>query len=314
MHTDWRDLVSNYNMNATDILFTAAGNGNLVFLEEIFKQYPDLLYYRDTAGFTILHAAVEKRKMSVLKLMYAKGVKLEQLLMHTNEHEGNILHIASKYNPETETELSCPALEIQNELINFRQLQQLVVASMKNMEGKSISSDEISTAETFFVKERKLLLDKAKAWITHASGVGFSASLLNMTTAWVYYHQKQQIHLSESLTGLDHTSFLLHGLSVSTSSLSVVLFFSLLISDLQMKDFFRSAPATFLMAFICLLGSSVCMMLNLLMVFYLSYSGRLDKTLLFVNMCPGFACMMFFYMNWRLLRDMIQLLCRSFWF
>ncbi|KAJ0016442.1 hypothetical protein Pint_12327 [Pistacia integerrima] len=84
------------------LIFEAAKQGNLRFLNIIFHEYPDLMFEVDKNNYTIFHYAFMYRHYNIFKIIYTIGPLKNLVVKKTDKKGNNILHLAAKL-PEQDT-------------------------------------------------------------------------------------------------------------------------------------------------------------------------------------------------------------------
>ncbi|KAM0023992.1 putative ankyrin repeat-containing domain, PGG domain, ankyrin repeat-containing domain superfamily [Helianthus debilis subsp. tardiflorus] len=80
----------------SQILFMAAKQNNKIFLVELIREYPDLIWQRNDDGQTIFHIAVANRNGDVYNLVNGIGLMKEFITSITDKEGNNILHMVGK--------------------------------------------------------------------------------------------------------------------------------------------------------------------------------------------------------------------------
>ncbi|GAY50634.1 hypothetical protein CUMW_128200 [Citrus unshiu] len=117
---------------ASEMLFIAAKSGNMEFLTTIVNDFPELVNSLNCKGQTLFHVAVLHGQRSVLRLLYGGGVRTEQLLDIKDKQGENILHCAARYTNTGSDALSWPVVQLQEELLNFMEIERFVIPKLRN--------------------------------------------------------------------------------------------------------------------------------------------------------------------------------------
>ncbi|KAJ0786453.1 putative ankyrin repeat-containing domain, PGG domain, ankyrin repeat-containing domain superfamily [Helianthus annuus] len=88
-----RDKIKTY---LSQILFMAAKQNNKIFLVELIREYPDLVWQRNDDGQTIFHIAVANRNGDVYNLVNGIGSMKDFITSITDKEGNNILHMVGK--------------------------------------------------------------------------------------------------------------------------------------------------------------------------------------------------------------------------
>ncbi|KAJ0013536.1 hypothetical protein Pint_20940 [Pistacia integerrima] len=165
--------------NLPESLFIAAKMGNFEFLAHLIRSYPDLVHELDENDQTIFHIAILHGHTNILDLLNEIGFAKELLMTYVDKDQNNILHLAAKYQHGSPiTTLSCAALQMQQELVKFKEVEKIVkpyYKEMKNSEGQ--------TPRELFTIEHSELLKNGELWMMKTvSSCMIIASLITMVT------------------------------------------------------------------------------------------------------------------------------------
>ncbi|KAJ0811070.1 putative ankyrin repeat-containing domain superfamily [Helianthus annuus] len=80
----------------SQILFTAAKMNNKIFLVELIREYPDLIWKRNDDGQTIFHIAVTHRHDDIYNLLSEVGPMKDLITPIRDKQGNNILHLVGK--------------------------------------------------------------------------------------------------------------------------------------------------------------------------------------------------------------------------
>ncbi|CAA2966412.1 Hypothetical predicted protein [Olea europaea subsp. europaea] len=125
------------------ILHDAAKVGNVEFLTLFTHSVPELTRKADSKNrYSIFHVAVVDRQGKVFSLIYQTGASKHFITYYIDDEGNNILHLARKLAPPSRlnTVSAGPALQMQRELLWFKEAKKIVRPSyvhMKNKEGKT---------------------------------------------------------------------------------------------------------------------------------------------------------------------------------
>ncbi|KAI3673316.1 hypothetical protein L6452_39433 [Arctium lappa] len=78
------------------ILFVAAEMGNMKFLVELIRLYPDLAWKVNDNNQTIFHVAVEHRHERIYNILYEVGLVKELITPLRDGNDNNMLHLVGK--------------------------------------------------------------------------------------------------------------------------------------------------------------------------------------------------------------------------
>ncbi|KAF5780046.1 putative ankyrin repeat-containing domain superfamily [Helianthus annuus] len=75
------------------ILFVAAEMGNTVFIVELIRLYPDLIWKVNDNNQSIFHIAVKHRHEGIYNLLYEIGSMKDLITPLRDENDNNMLHL-----------------------------------------------------------------------------------------------------------------------------------------------------------------------------------------------------------------------------
>ncbi|XAR55485.1 hypothetical protein NMG60_11035563 [Bertholletia excelsa] len=243
-------------------LFLATMHGCVEIAEEILKSYPWAVDHIDSKKRTILHAAIEYRQMDIFDMVEKMGISSRRLLRKLDINNNSILHmVGENKNNEMAQKIGSPALQLQDELLLFERVENLLPACFI----KHLNKDGI-TAEKQFADRREKLHKEAKDWLKrtaeHCSLVAVLIATVAFAAAYTVPGGPNQNTGIPLL--LNHSFFVIFTmtdvLSLTFAVTSVIVFLSILTSPFRLKDFKQSLPQK-LMLGVTFLISSVSMMM-----------------------------------------------------
>ncbi|XP_061373855.1 uncharacterized protein LOC133316151 isoform X2 [Gastrolobium bilobum] len=300
--------MSRFISQPSQITFDATEVGNFHFLAELMRSYPDLIWEVDGRNRSIIHIAVLHRHSSIFSLRHELGSIKDLIATFEDDEVNNILHCAAKLAPPYQLNLiSGAALQMTHELLWFEEVKKLVLPSeieKKNSNGK--------TPRELFAEEHKELLAKAESWTKStanncmlistliATGV-FTATFTipggnNKNTGNPNYMQKP--------------AFLIFAVSDATalisSSLSILMFLSILISSYSVDDHFKSLPFKLLFGLIAQFISITSMMIAFSVSFFITYYHGLMWVPNFISVLAFLPIPLFNFLLFPLWADIIH--------
>ncbi|CAK9327292.1 unnamed protein product [Citrullus colocynthis] len=158
------------------LLHDAARVGNAELLIILIRSYPDLLWKVDKDDKSIFHVAVENRQESVFSLIYEIGGLRDFLAnYHDRKKNSNMLHLAGMLAaPYHLSRVSGAALQMQRELLWFKEVEKIVVSSHLQMKSPSPEDPQVEiikdpivslTPRELFTKAYKQLLKDGDEWM-----------------------------------------------------------------------------------------------------------------------------------------------------
>ncbi|KAK3189902.1 hypothetical protein Dsin_029463 [Dipteronia sinensis] len=324
------NIIPDIIRNPSKLLFDVTKSGNFGFLAEIIKEYPDLIHQLDEHGRSIFHVAVLHRHSDIFSLIYQTGyLNKELLLSFVDSSHNNILHLAAKCQnlPSVSSEKGA-ALKMQRELLFFKEIESIVPPHFKDMKNK-VGEPQL-TPQELFSKEHEDLLKRGVAWMKNAAKSCLVVATIITTVIFtatytvpggtaahndIHDHNStvaegSPIHLNKTLFKIFSTSNVI-GLSFST--VSILMFLSILLSGFAEKDFIWFLPLKLFVGLVTLLFSIISMMVTYSSTYFLAYPyhERLNwitmTTVLLVSV-PIIICAQVLF---PLLGDILRLLCRG---
>ncbi|KAK2646879.1 hypothetical protein Ddye_022074 [Dipteronia dyeriana] len=297
----------------SSLLFDAAKSGNFEFLAELVHSYPDLVHLLDEQERSIFHIAILHRHTNIFNLIYGIGFDKEVLATYKDNEGNTMLHLAAKYtDPPPVSNLPGPALEMQQELLMFEEVEMIMKPSfreIKNAEGR--------TPRELFTVEHKKLLHSGEKWMkstatscmvvaTLIATVVFSAAF----TAPGGNNEETGIPLRLMETAF-HVFAISDAIALSFSSISILMFLSILTSGYTEMDFQRSLPLKLMVGLWALFISVIAMMITFGSTFFLVYHDRSDSIPVVTFMFVSVPITLFIILQYPLLRDILCSTCRS---
>ncbi|CAJ2647115.1 unnamed protein product [Trifolium pratense] len=227
--------------SAYDAMLQAAKHGNIEFINAMRNANPDLLWAAiDKNKRDIFSHAILNRRKVVFQLIHDETVngRKEIVRCRVDAFGNSLLHLAGKLGPLSDLHRrSGPALQMQRELLWFKEVEKLVhpkCKEAKNAEGKK--------PRHIFTENHKELVKAGEKWAKHTAG-SFTLVATLITT----------IMFAAAFTVPD-------AISLFTSSTAVLLFIGILTARYAENDFLKSLPLKLLFGLIALFFSVVSMM------------------------------------------------------
>ncbi|XP_062162644.1 ankyrin repeat-containing protein ITN1-like isoform X2 [Alnus glutinosa] len=144
------------------LLFEAAEVGNVEFIIIIARSYPELLWQLDKNEMSIFHFAIKHRHENVFNLIYEMGANKDSLTTYLNSKtDDNMLHLAGELPHSDRVNIvSGAALQMQRELLWFKEIEKIVPKSFVNEKNK-----DNETPKEIFIKTHANLQKKGEKWM-----------------------------------------------------------------------------------------------------------------------------------------------------
>lgn len=269
----------------SQIIFVAAEMGNTKFLVEIIREYPDLIWKKNDNFQTIFHVAVSHRRESVYSLLYEIGSMKDLITPLTDEDGNNMLHLVgmnAKKNPYEDL-LTTP-FQMQRELLWFKEVMALIPPFYREAKNKAGR-----TPSELFAENHKNLVAESKKWMKGTIDQCMVAAVLMATIGFLVvfsvpggYDQDNGFPLFLR-DGHLVVFVVLDALSFILSSVSILMFLSLVVSRYTQADFLESLPHKLTVGLATLFLSIVTMMVAFGVSFFVLYYQKLILLPLFIG-------------------------------
>ncbi|GJY33985.1 ankyrin repeat-containing domain, PGG domain protein [Tanacetum coccineum] len=233
------------------VLFVAAEMGNINFVVELLRQYPDLIWKVNDNNQTIFHIAVINRHEGIYNILYEIGAMRDSVTSLEDENGNNMLHLVAKIaNKRRLEDVSGVAFQMQRELLWFKDVKRMIPASYRDRRNK-----DGLTPQELFTKEHEGL--RAQTFTVHGGYQNNGIPIFSGNLAFMI------LVLSDAI-------------SLLSSSASTMMFISFLTSRFAERDFIESLPIKMLIILITLFLSITTMMIAFSVnfkVLYRTYRG-----------------------------------------
>ncbi|KAF5944634.1 hypothetical protein HYC85_018711 [Camellia sinensis] len=266
---DLHDLdITNIIKEAPKLLFAAAYSGNTEFLIRLLRSFPDLIWQSDQENQTIFHVAVLNRDERIFNLLHEIGSAGKVIATQRDRNGNNMLHLAANFAPPCN--ISGAALQMQHEILWFKEVEknvQPLYREMKNSDGK--------TPQDLFTENHKELMKEAKKWVKDIANSSIIFATLIATVIFTAAFtvpggtndkSDTPIFLNKRLFGVLSIS----GVALSFSTISTLMFSSILSSRYTERDFLRSLPLKLVLGMMTLFISMATMMVAFCTTFFSS--------------------------------------------
>ncbi|KAA8541270.1 hypothetical protein F0562_025233 [Nyssa sinensis] len=153
--------ISDITGNISPLLFTAAELGNEVFVIELLRSYPDFVLQVNFNKQSIFHVAVLHRHKPIFNLIYEIGTLKELISTYRDNDDNNMLHLAAKLAPPNQLNaISGAALQMQRQLVWYKEVEKIVQPSYRDMKNKNGQ-----TPHDLFTMEHKELTKEGEKWM-----------------------------------------------------------------------------------------------------------------------------------------------------
>nr|XP_043634216.1 uncharacterized protein LOC122605357 [Erigeron canadensis] len=262
--------------HSSGALYTAAEMGNTIFLVELIRRYPDIMWKVNDSNQTIFHIAVENRHEGIYNMLYEIGYMKDSITSLDDENGNNMLHLVAKIAKKKKLEqVPRVMFQMQRELLWFKEVESMVNPSCierKNKDGL--------TPHELFTKEHEDLLSQSVEWVKGTANQCIVVAALVATIAFAAAitvpggNQDDGTPIFYQDTA--YTIFiLLDAASLFTSSTSTILFITLLTSQFGQPDFLFHVPTKFTLFLYTLFASIQLMILSFGVSFFVIYQKEM---------------------------------------
>nr|POF05823.1 hypothetical protein CFP56_47489 [Quercus suber] len=277
-------------------LFEAAIVDNNEIVVKLIRFNPDILLTTDKDK-SIFHIAVEKRHQSIFNLLKELGPFGDIVVHRTIENGNNILHLAAELAPQEKLNaISGAALQMQRELLWFKEVEKIVSPDYKEMKNK-----KGDTPYVLFAKKHEKLRRDGEKWMRDTANYSMVVAALIGSIMFA----------GLLVDGLNNNPHLFLAFTVSTaislfgSSTSLIMFLSILTSRYSFEDFLVSLPVRLMIGVTSLYISIVAMMVSFATLFWLKNYNQRPVIFVVIGLC---ACVpiMDVLLKYRLVFDIFK--------
>ncbi|KAK1406553.1 hypothetical protein QVD17_41976 [Tagetes erecta] len=290
------------------VLFIAAEMGNTVFLVELIRRYPDLIWKVDDNGLSIFHVAVKNRHVSIYNLLYEIGSMKDLVtpIKHTNDN--NMLHLVGKMPTKKALEdIFGPALQMQKELLWFKEVRNMIPPSYRERN----NNDGLTPRELFSEEHKELIRDGEK-WMKETASQCMVVAALIATIVFAAaftvpggYDQTSGIPIFYRKAVF--VAFVVaDAMSLFLSSTSILTFLSILTSRYAERDFLESLPNKLMLGVLTLFLSITAMMITFSVSFFILYHKEMKWIPILISVVAVIPVILFVVLQYQLLIDVFH--------
>ncbi|XP_047336564.1 ankyrin repeat-containing protein ITN1-like [Impatiens glandulifera] len=302
------DLIS----KPSRLLFDAVEQGNVEFLVMLVGSYPDLLWSVNGRQHSLFHTAILCRQEHILKLIYEIGAIKDLIVCLTDKDDNNMLHFAGKLAPPSRlTIVSGAALQMQRELLWFKEIEKIVPPSFTKMKNSSRQ-----TPHDLFTKEHQELRRDGEKWMKETATSCMLVATLIATVVFAAAFTvpggiKNDTGIPVFLKEKLFTAFAISdAVAMLTSTTSVLIFLSILTSRYAEQDFLFSLPGKLTLGLTTLFASIGSMVLAFTAAFFMLYHGEMKGVPIFIASMAGVPVTLFVLLYYKL---WVEVLRSTFW-
>ncbi|KAL4578067.1 hypothetical protein LXL04_014182 [Taraxacum kok-saghyz] len=266
-------IVTESKKFSSRIIFVAAEMGNTRFIIELIRHDPDLMWKLNDNNQSIFHTAVEHRHEGIYNLLHEIGAMKDQITHLKDKNNNNILHLVGKSATKKRLDdVYGAALQMQRELLWFKEVEKMIPPSYREHRNK-----EGLTPHELFTREHKELVKRGETWMkeTASQGMVVAALIVTIVFAAAYtvpggYNQDNGIpffYQKETFI----VFVVADAISLISSSVSVLMFLSVLPARYAERDFLESLPKKLMFGLGTLTLSITAMLIAFSISFYVLY-------------------------------------------
>ncbi|KAK9062041.1 hypothetical protein SSX86_019225 [Deinandra increscens subsp. villosa] len=230
------------------LLFVAAETGNVTFIVELIRKYPDLIWKVNDNNQSIFHIAVKHRHEGIYNLLYEIGSMKNLITPLKDQEDNNMLHLVGKSAKQKRLkDVSGVALQMQRELLWFKEVEAMIPPSYRERKNK----DGLTPYE-LFTEEHKDLVTQGENWMKGTASQCMVVAALITTivfaAAFTVPGGYNQTNYQQNGIPVFHSkaTFMVFvvadAIALFASSASLLMFLSILTSRYAERDFLDSLP------------------------------------------------------------------------
>ncbi|KAL0010119.1 hypothetical protein SO802_005227, partial [Lithocarpus litseifolius] len=296
----YKDVVTNFNdfPEIPAALFAATEVGNVEFLIKLIR-FDFSLLWEEKNDKRIFHIAIEKRYENIFNLFYELG-PIKDLIADKKDGGGNnMLHLVARMAPQEKLNaISGAALQMQRELLWFKEVEKVVSPTFKEMK-----NNEEETPYVLFEKSHETLRKEGEEWMRNTANSSMVVATL-IGSIMFSGQPTDELKLNPNLLLVYSIS---SAIALFCSSTSLIMFLSILTSRYSYDDFLVSLPIKLIIGVTSLFISIAAMMVAFCASFSSKYHNHHGFPLIVVLLVVfTFVPVLFVLLKYRLLVDIVQ--------
>ncbi|KAK9062038.1 hypothetical protein SSX86_019222 [Deinandra increscens subsp. villosa] len=294
------------------ILFLAAEMGNVTFVVELIRQYPDLIWKVNDNNQSIFHIAVKHRHEGIYNLLYEIGSMKDLITPLKDRKDNNMLHLVGKSAKQKRLEdVSGVALQMQRELLWFKEVEAMIPPSYRERKNK----DGLTPYE-LFTKDHKELVSQGEKWMKGTANQCMVVAALIATIVFAAaftvpggYDQSpgRQNGIPVFHSKATFMVFVVaDAISLFASSASILMFLSILTSRYAERDFLESLPKKLMLGLATLFLSITTMTVAFGVSFFILYHKGLLWMPIIISVVAVCPVLLYMVLQYGLFFDVIR--------
>ncbi|GMP36875.1 hypothetical protein CsSME_00008838 [Camellia sinensis var. sinensis] len=291
-----------------DVILMATRYGIHEVVEEVVQSFPQAIWYLDKDHYNIFGLAVIYHCENVFNLIYQMSGHKQAMMFMTDKNGNNMLHLAGRVAPFDKLNLvPGAALQMQRELQWFKEVEKFVTPHYKQLR-----NDDNEFPSMVFTKEHKKLVEEGEKWMKDTANSCTIAAALIATIAFAAV-----ITVPGGTNGTNGVpvfskanAFIVFiisdAISLFTSTVSLLMFLSILTSRYAEGDFLYVLPKRLIIGLVTLFMSITTMILAFSSTLYLVFGNNKEWTLIPVAALACLPVTSFVFLQFPLLVDLIS--------
>ncbi|MFS7970080.1 putative PGG domain-containing protein [Helianthus anomalus] len=290
------------------ILFVAAEMGNTIFIVELIRPYPDLIWKVNDHNQRIFHIAVKHRHEGIYNLLYEIGSMKDLITPLRDENDNNMSHLVGKSAKRKRLQdVSGVALQMQRELLWFKEVEAMIPPTYRERKNK-----DGLTPHELFTEEHKDLVLQGEKWMkgtaSHYMVVAALIATIVFAAAFTVpcgYNQMTGIPIFHSEATFK-VFVVADAISLFASAAYILMFLSILTSRYAERDFLQSLPKKLMLGIATLFLSITAMTIAFTVSFFVLYNKGLVWMPIVISLFAVMPIFLFAWLQYPLLGDVFR--------
>nr|XP_043616253.1 ankyrin repeat-containing protein At5g02620-like [Erigeron canadensis] len=285
------------------ILFVAAEMGNAIFLIELLRAYPDLIWSVNDDNYSIFHVATINRHQDVYNLLYEIGPMKDMLTSLEDKNGNNMLHLVGMTSRTMRSQKFGASLLMQRELSWFKEVEKMIPSTLRTRKNNAGE-----TPYGLFFQNNQDLVSQGLNWTKNGMIVATLIITVAFAVAFTVPGGYNQEH-GNPIFIHRHTFFVFviaDAVSLFSSSTSLLVFLSILTSRHSPRDFMFSLPTKLMIGQVTLFISVAAMMVTFSASFFVIYQHKLTWLPILIATLAAMPVIVFAVLQFPLWVDMFS--------
>nr|GLL29063.1 ankyrin repeat-containing protein NPR4-like isoform X2 [Ipomoea trifida] len=274
-------------------LFVAAELGNIQFVVQLIRSYPDLIWKVNEQSQSVFHIAVIHRQESIFRLIYSIGAHKDLIASYQSSDNENMLHLAAKIAPSNRLNI-----------VSVEKIVQPSYREMKDSRGQ--------TPQMLFTEQHKSLVKQGEKWMKDTASSCMLVATLITTIMFAAILTVPGGNNNETGNPIFLQDKLFVAFAVSDaialfcSVTSILMFLSILTSRYAEEDFVSTLPKRLVFGLATLFLSITAMLVAFGSSFSIVLRRQLAWVVLPVELVACLPVTLFAFLQFPLLADTIH--------